>query len=77
MPLHKGNGDDMELIGYYRIHNSAQRDNWLKLRWIILNDKQNENTQVQANMTVVHNILNGGIGVKHEDIILGELAVAA
>ena len=39
---------------------SAQRDNWLKLRWIILNDKQTENAQVQANMTVVHNILNGG-----------------
>ena len=55
----------------------SQRDN-CKLRWIILNDKQQENAQVQANMTVVHNILNGGTSVrKSSDIIFGELVVAA
>jgi len=41
-------------------------------------DKQIENTQVRANMTVVHNILNGGtIKASKSDIIVGELAVAA
>ena len=52
----------------------SQRDN-CKLRWIILNDKQQENTQVQANMTVVHNILNGGTEVSvSEEIELAEAA---
>jgi hypothetical protein len=41
------------------INTISQRDN-CKLRWIILNGNTKENTQVQANMTVVHNILNGG-----------------
>ena len=52
----------------------SQRDN-CKLRWIILNDKQQENAQVQANMTVVHNILNGGTEVSVSKEV--ELAVAA
>ena len=55
-------------------YNSAQRDNCIKLRWIILNDKQKENTQVQANMNVVHNILNKGTSVS---VDTEELAVAA
>lgn len=39
---------------------------------------QGDNAQIVANMTVVHNILNGGIGVsKSEDVILGKLELAA
>ena len=38
-------------------------------------DKQIENTQVRANMTVVHNILNGGTEVSiSEEIELVEAA---
>ena len=44
----------MELTGYYRLHNSAQKDNCIKLRWIILND----NNQVSANMATVGSLLN-------------------
>ena len=63
------------MTGYYRLYNSAQRDNCIKLRWIILNDKQQENAQVQANMTVVHNILNGGTEVSvSEEVELAEAA---
>ena len=58
-----------------RVLQFSQRDN-CKLRWIILNDKQIENTQVQANMTVVRNILNGGTSVAPASIEV-ELAVAA
>ena len=36
-----------------------------------------DNAQIVANMTVVHNILNGGTEVKSEDVILGELELAA
>lgn len=39
---------------------------------------QGDNAQIKANMTVVHNILNGGIKVsKSEDFIVGELELAA
>jgi len=38
-------------------------------------DKQKENAQVQANMSVVHNILNGGTSVSVSKEV--ELAVAA
>lgn len=37
---------------------------------------QGDNAQIKANMTVVHNILNGGTEVK-SDIIIGELELAA
>ncbi len=36
-----------------------------------------DNAQIEANMTVVHNILNGGTEVKSNDIIYGELELAA
>ena len=35
---------------------------------------QGDNAQIVANMTVVHNILNGGIKVKSNDIVEFELA---
>jgi hypothetical protein len=38
------------LIAHTMLHNSAQRDNCLKLRWTQVIDKQNNNAQVQANM---------------------------
>ncbi len=37
----------------------------------------NDNTQVKANMNVVHNILNGGTGVKTVARVEAELAMAA
>ena len=42
----------------------------------IINDNHLDNAQIQANMTVVHNILNGGTGLvsASEEV---ELAVAA
>lgn len=35
---------------------------------------QGDNAQIVANMTVVHNILNGGTEVKSNDIVEFELA---
>ena len=53
----------MVLTNYYRIYNSAQRDNCIKLRWAILNGKNTngvvsleDNAQVQANMNFVYNL---------------------
>jgi hypothetical protein len=41
----------------------------------LINDNHLENAQIQANMAVVHNILNGGTSVSVSEEV--ELAVAA
>ena len=47
----------------------------MKVHWI--EHYWNDKNQMVANMQVVHNILNGGTEVKSNDIILGELELAA
>jgi hypothetical protein len=42
----------------------------------ILNGKTVKNS-IESNMKVVHSLLNGGTGMKSNDVVVGEMLVAA